>query len=447
MRTILVTYGIDARRGRPGIHPRTPKTVRIEVDRTPAARAGRGARARGGSAPPMPGRPCVLRRLAIRIGLSIRPLEKMPSIPTMPKNRAIYAITVGLLVPLTALAQGPGGGQPPGQAGFALPVPKEENKEAKPTKAEEALDEAIAKLKAAKSLSAESVMSVDMLGQKFEIKGTYLKSGNNRVYLKLTLSGLGDASATTLQACDGTTLWDFRQVLDTQSYFKYTIGPILQRLDNPALDASMREQVITDLGFAGPESLLAGLRRKVGFNQKAADTLEGKKVWVIRGDWKDRTGLVAPNQQPLPPTIPLPPYIPANVAAWIGQDDGFPYKVEMYGNIPSMLAADTRRIGPDNKPIGAKPQASKVDPSRIVLTYTDVKINPPIKPELFGWQPPADAKGVQDLTETMLARIDQAIQYQTAMKKSEAAKAAEPTLPEAITVPRTTDPAPGAAPK
>ncbi len=406
-----------------------------------------------GSRPsPMPDRTCVLRRLAIRIGLSIRTLEKMPSIPTMPKNRAIYAIAVGLLVPLAALAQAPTGGQVPGaapQGGFALPgmAPNEAKKDVPPTDAEKTIDEAIARLKAAKSFSAEIVQSVDMLSLKYEVKGTYLKSGNNRVYLKLTVNGLGDASATTLQACDGTTLWDFRQVLDTQSYYKYTIGPILERLNNPALDASIRDQVITDLGFAGPDALLTGLRKKVSFNQKAAETLDGKKVWVIRGEWKDRTGLVGANQQPLPPTVPLPPYIPANVAVWIGQGDGFPYKVEMYGNIPSMLAADTRRLGPDNKPVGAKPPTSKVEPSRIVLLYTDVKVDPQIKPELFGWQPPADAKGVQDLTETWLNRIDQAIQFETARKKTEAAKAAEPILPEAIAVPKATDLPPAGAPK
>jgi hypothetical protein len=139
--------------------------------------------------------------------------------------------------------------------------------------------------------------------------------------------------------------------------------------------------------------------------------------------------------------------MPANVAVWIGQDNGFPYKVEMYGNLPSMLAADTRRLGPDNKPIGAKPQTSKVEPSRIVLVYTDVKVNPAIKPEMFGWQPPADAKGVVDGTDAVLAELDQAIQMETARKKAEAAKSAEPTLPEAISVPKATDPAPAGTPK
>jgi outer membrane lipoprotein-sorting protein len=376
----------------------------------------------------------------------------MPSIPTMPKNRAIYAIAVGLLVPLVALAQAPGAGQAPGsapQGGFALPggIAKEEKKAAPPTEAEKTIDEAITKLKAAKSFSAELLQSVDMLGQKFEIKGTYLKSGNNRIYLKLTVNGLGDASATTLQACDGTTLWDFRQVLDTQTYSKFKVGPIFAKLENPVLDDSWRDRVTTRLGFAGPDVLLAGLRSKVGFNQKAEETLDGKKVWVIRGEWKDRTGLTGPNQQPLPPTVPLPPYMPANVAVWLGQGDGFPYKVEMYGNLPSMLAADTRRLGPDNKPIGAKPQASKVEPSRIILVYTDVKVNPEIKPELFGWQPPADAKGVVDGTDAVLGELDQAIQMETARKKTEAAKAAEPTLPEAIAVPKATDLAPTEAPK
>ena len=379
----------------------------------------------------------------------------MPSLPTMPKNRAIPAIAVSLLIPLAALAQqGPGLGQAPapppaagpGQAGFGLPpagVPvaaKKDEKEAPPTEAEKAIDEAIAKLKKDTAFSAEIDQSVDMLGQKFAVKGNYLKAGENRVYLKLAVSGLGDASATTLQACDGTTLWDYRQVLDTQTYIKYSIAPVFKKLSDPAIDPAQREQLITRMGLAGPDVLLTGLRKKVGFNQKAEETLDGKKVWVVRGDWKDRTGLVGPNQQPLPPAMPLPPYIPSNVAAWIGQDDGFPYKVEMYGNVPSMLQADSRRIGPDGRPIGIKGASNKVEASRIVLRYLDVKVNPAIKPELFGWQPPADAKGVVDGTDPFLADLDQLIAYETARTKAEAAKSAETTLPETIPVPKASAP-------
>jgi outer membrane lipoprotein-sorting protein len=348
-------------------------------------------------------------------------------------NRATLLVAATFLVPLAALAQGPAGGQaPPG--GFALPGAgaKADTKDAKPTPAEEAIDAAVAKLKACNSFSAELSQSVEMLAQKFEVKGTFLKSGKDRVYLKLTVSGLGDASATTLQACDGTTLWDYRQVLDSQTYYKFTIAPIFQKLDNPALDPTTREMLVGELGFAGPDVLLAGLRKKVAFNQKAEETLDGKKVWVLRGEWKDRAALTGPNQQPLPPTMPLPPYMPANVGVWIGQDDGFPYKVEMYGNAPSMLVGDGRRIGPDNKPLGPKPQSTKVEPSRVVLRYLDVKVNPPLKPEQFAWQPPADAKGVQDQTKERLERIEQAIMIDTARKKAEAAKSAEATLPGEI---------------
>jgi hypothetical protein len=373
----------------------------------------------------------------------------MPFLPTMPKNRAIPAVAVGLLIPLASLAQvpAPGPGPAPGDAAKAPAVPagafaiqpdpaaakKDDKKDAPPTEAEKALDKAIEQIRKAKSFSAEIAQSVDMLGQKFEVKGTFLKSGEDRVYLKLSVSGLGDATATTLQACDGTTLWDYRQVLDTQTYRKFSIGPIFKKLEDPVLDATIRDQVHTELGFAGPDALLSGLRQRVTFNQKAEETLDGKKVWAIRGEWKDRSGLVGPNQQPLPATIPLPPYMPANVAIWLGQEDGFPYKVEMYGNLPSMLAADNRRTGPDNRPLGGgKPPASKVEPTRIVLRYTDVKVNAPLKPELFGWQPPADARGVQDLTEPYLARIGQAIQYKTAEKKAEAARSTEPILDGAL---------------
>nr|UXE45567.1 hypothetical protein Hi04_10k_c4998_00010 [uncultured bacterium] len=212
----------------------------------------------------------------------------------MPQNRAIPAIAVSLLIPLAALAQqAPGNPQAPAGAnpagGFAAPpavganAPAKKAEDAKPNDVEKLIDEMIAKLKKIDSISAELVQSVDMLGQKFEIKGTYLKSKDNRVYLKLAVSGLGDASATTLQACDGTTLWDYRQVLDTQTYRKYSVVPIFKKLADPLFDPALREQVITRMGFSGPDVLLSGLRKKVAFNQKAEETLDGKKVWIVRG--------------------------------------------------------------------------------------------------------------------------------------------------------------------
>jgi outer membrane lipoprotein-sorting protein len=376
------------------------------------------------------------------IGHSLPTLEKMPYIPTMPKNRAIPAIAFSLLLmPLLAEAQvpaPPAGGQ--GAGGFATPgfgpaATAAPVKEEPPTEAERTLDDAIARFKKLNTFSADLVQSVDMLGQKFEVKGSCLKAPNYRIRLQLAVQGLGDSSATTLQVCDGTTLWNYEKVLDAQSYQKFTITQILKKLSDPVLDDD-RDRVLTSLGFAGPDSMLTGLRKKVKFDQKAADTLEGKKVWALAGKWKDRTGLTGPNNQPIPPVGPLPPYIPNNVAVWVGQDDGVPYRVEMYGDPPSMLQ-DGRRFGPDQRAMGPKAAATKVDPSRISLVYTNVKINTEIPVESFGFQAP-DNKNVRDFTEEYLSGLDQLIQAATMRKKAETpGKTAEPPLlPSAMDVPK-----------
>jgi outer membrane lipoprotein-sorting protein len=375
------------------------------------------------------------------IGHSLPTLEKMPYNPTMPNIRLILAIGLGLIFPIEAMAQNPGdataktAGAGAGQGGIPVPgVVKEEP----PTPAEEILDKAIARLKKITSFSADIAQTVDMLNQKFEIKGNYLKASNYRLYLKLTVSGVGDTPATTLQVCDGTTLWEFRQVLDSQLYTKLTIPSIMKKLNDPVLEGSpIRDTITTRIGFAGPEAMLAGLRRAVLFDQKAEETLDGKKVWVIRGKWRDRAGLVGPGQQPPSATAPLPPYIPSNVSIWIRQDDNWPVKIEMAGNALSMLAqGDLRRIGPDGRPIGPKIPPPKVDPSRIILVYKNLKLNPEIEAKAFAFQAPAGAANVQDETETLLTVLDKVIQEETLRKKSESAKS-DSVLPGAIEVPST----------
>ena len=352
----------------------------------------------------------------------------------MRKICRIPTIALILFLSTAVLAQTPGSGPTQG----AIPMPGV-FKEEPPTDAESTLDAAIAGLKSIISFSADIVQSVDMLNQKFDVKGVYLRASNHRVYLKLAVSGLGDTPATTLQVCDGATLWDYQQVLETQSYRKLTMTSILKKLNDPILDADKREQILSGLGFAGPEAMLVGLRRAVRFDQKAEDKLDGKKVWVIRGQWKDRAGLVGPGQQPLPPTMPLPSYIPSNVTIWIGQDDHWPYRIDMIGNALSLLQQDSRRLGPDGRPIGPKIPAPKVNPSRISLKYTNVKINPDLPPGSFAFTAPADAKGVADGTDEFLSRLYILIQSETNKKKAEGAKA-DPVFGGSIDVPKTSPP-------
>src|SRR5271157_4897219 len=157
-----------------------------------------------------------------------------------------------------------------------------------PTEAERLIDLAIKKIAGVKSVSADMVQNIVMLKQKFDIKGRYLKGPDSRTYLKLTVSGLPDSNGTLLQVCDGETLWEYQQILESQNYRKLSIKPIFERLNSPDIDANTRDQILHQMGFAGPDALLVGLRKSVRFDQKEEDTLDGKAMWVLRGTWRNR---------------------------------------------------------------------------------------------------------------------------------------------------------------
>ncbi len=308
-----------------------------------------------------------------------------------------------------------------------------------PTEPELFIDAAVKKIGAIASIAADVVESVDMLGQKFTLKGRYLKAPGQRVYLRLSVDGLADSGGTMLQVCDGETLWDYQQVLQDQFYRKLSVKPILERLKSPDLDPTLRERATAQMGFSGPETLLIGLRRVVKFDQKEPGELDGRKVWLLRGTWKSRQGLVTPTGQPVPATGALPFYVPSDATLYLGVDDSWPYKLVLVGRQTTDVI-DTRRRGPDGRVIGSQRSIEKPTPSRIELDYTNVKLNPTIKVEEFAFTAPPQAQ-VEDNTEAIVKGLDQALEREAARKKSEAAKKDGAVLDQSIDVPTPKTPA------
>lgn len=365
----------------------------------------------------------------------------MPYIPTMPKNRFSSAVGVALLFPLAAWAQTPSAAPPPAPAGSveAAQAAAAAAKPEPPTEAELELDAAIKKLAALTSVSADVTQDVDMLDQKFKVSGRYLHAPDHRLYLRLDVSGLADATGTMLQVCDGQTLWDYQKILDSQGYRKLDVGQVFERLKSPELDDATRQKVLASLGFGGPDELLAGLRATIKFTQKDEGTFDGKNVWILTGEWKSRDGLLGPNQQPLPLTVALPAYVPSLVKITLGKDNGWPYKVRLVGRKPMELM-DTRRVGQNGERLGGKSTIQQVKPTSIELVYSNVKLNPELRADDFVFQAPQGAK-VEDGTQGIVGMLDQTIQLRAAQKKAEAAKGDDPLLKESIDIPR-----PGAAP-
>lgn len=366
----------------------------------------------------------------------------MPYIPTMPIYRFLPAFGLAALIPLAAWAQTPAAPAPAGSVESAQALAKAKAAPNEPpTVAELTLDEATKKVAALKSVACDVTQKVDMLDQKFEVVGRYLRAPNNRVLLRLKVAGLPDAEGVMLQVCDGTTLWDFQQILESQSYQKLTIAKVLEKLGAPELDESLRAEVRAKLGFAGPDELLKGLRKFVKFDQKDATTLDGKPVWLLVGAWRNPAAMLQ-NPQQAQPRLPmlgqLPSYIPSLVKVYLGKDDGWPYKVTLVGRDASVLL-DTRKRGMDGQPIGAKSAVKQPAKTRMELTYTNVKLNPTLKPDEFAFQPPPNAR-YEDHTDQYVAGLDQAIQMRQAQSKIEASKTEDPLLKESIPVPRATAP-------
>ena len=143
------------------------------------------------------------------------------------------------------------------------------------TTAERLIDEAINQIAKLDSVAADFVQTVEMLNQRFTIKGRYLKAPDWRVYLQLTVAGADDTKFTTLQVCDGETLWDFQKVLDSRVFTRLAIKPILERLASPDLDQKTKESTISQDGLRRTGVASRQLAQVLQFQHRG----KGREAW------------------------------------------------------------------------------------------------------------------------------------------------------------------------
>ena len=152
-------------------------------------------------------------------------------------------------------------------------------------------------------------------------------------------------------------------ILDKQYYRKLSIKPILERLNSPELDPEDQRPGDHPDGLGRTGDAARRAPQDVKFDLKEEGELDGRKVWKFRGTWKNRQGLIGLDARPVRPTGVLPPYIPMDVTLYLGKEDGWPYKLVLVGR-SAFGVCDTRRLGPDGRPIGAKSSIEKIAPAR-----------------------------------------------------------------------------------
>ena len=333
----------------------------------------------------------------------------------MPNKRFILSTLAILGVPLWLMAQEPAG-RPTSLTG----TPATSTELPGAAAADQVLQAAITKLRDRPTAVADISLQADMLNEKFRVVGQYLKATDYRVLLRLTVEGLADAQATTQQICDGTTIYNLSIAYDEQRISSIRLAPLLKALENPDADADFKEAVLTQFGFSGPEALLQGLRKAAEFDLgMKEDDYEGRPVYILRGQWKDREslGLPAggPNAQGAARIGFLPPYVPSQVALWVGRDNGWPYKLVMEGKVPSVLKEEPI-LDPTGRPIAKKPTAVRERPSR--LTLTDNLIDREVSPDEFQFRVPENAR-IDDLTDRVSVAIDAQISELSARRRSQ----------------------------
>lgn len=349
----------------------------------------------------------------------------------MPNHRFLPTLVVAPLIPWLAWAQAP----PQAPPAMTPSAP-----EVVATEAEQLIDQAIVKLKALPSVSADVRQEVEMLDNTFLVEGDYLKGPDYKVRLLLEIKGLPNTTGVMQQVCNGEMLWDYSNVLDQKYYSRMDLTKVLGRLDSPEFSKEIQAIFVErQLGLAGPQALLEGLRQSVVFDLKEEGEMDGVPVWILRGRWNE-TGKQALGLA-IGPMAAVPSYVPSLVYLWLGKEDGWPYQLVMQGKKAPEIAQKRKiQLGPDGRPTGSVFGQDQQKPSRFVLKYTNVKLNPEIPEGSFAFRIPlADEPRVIDTTESMLAQLEDAsravIADQQAKAASGEAELPAPVLDQGIAVP------------
>jgi hypothetical protein len=339
----------------------------------------------------------------------------------MSNLRIVLPLLVAGTLPLLVLAQDP--------SASPQPPPAEP-----PTEAEQTLDEAMAKLRALEKVRAKIRQDVDMLGQRFAVEGQYAQQGQYTFSLDLQVVDLPQTRGRMRQVSDGKVLWDVSQILDQTYYYQLNLPGLLARIEEEPFEVFHRNYFIQQrLGLSGPHWLLDGLRQSVRFDRKIEGELDGRPVWIIRGNWKDTNALG------IGPMAQAPAYVPTVIEVQVDRETGWPYRVLLLGKKRTMVrGSGTPKVDPGTgRPVGSI-VADEEPPSRFLLSYSDVEFDPEFGPGEFSFRvPDADRDRVRDRTPDLMAELDQMariIETQE-LQGGAGAEAAGSILDDAIEVP------------
>lgn len=202
-------------------------------------------------------------------------------------------------------------------------------------------------------------------------------------------SQLGARTDTRLEISDGNFFWTFHQASEGSTLARVDLVRVFQAWDqarhtSPAV--GMREPATSGL-----PKLLDGLASDFRFERVANGRLGDRPVWVVEGSWRrDKLAAAVPDQKSnIEAGRPLdlrhfPSQLPERVVLEFAQsDDLFPCQIEYLRRTKNSAAEQGRGGGEEDG--GGDYRAI------VSMQWFDVRINRPIDPQKFVYQPTGQA--------------------------------------------------------
>ena len=253
---------------------------------------------------------------------------------------------------------------------------------------------AVHALESRETVSAKLRYEAQLFGQRLLGSGSYVEQRPGRDHLfRLELRfQLGDSPSSLVNVCDGRYLWEYRSTGGKSELSRVDIVRAWRALER-AGEPLAAHHAMTLPGLGGVPRLLHGLDRHFEFGpgQRGKWSNPPAIVWRVEGQWRrdpltrilpDQAQAIAEGRADL---RRLPPQVPDKVVCYLGEADGFPYRIEF------------RR----QSPRAAEPST---DECLLAVDFYDIRFDEPIDPSLLRYQPPSDTE-FSDQTENFIQRL------------------------------------------
>ena len=147
--------------------------------------------------------------------------------------------------------------------------------------------------------------------------------------------------------------------------------------------------------------LMKGLRESQKFESHTEETLDGKPVYVLSGQWREEAISQSSFRGQQLSLSKLPPYMPSKCTVWIGKEDGWLYKLELES-------------------------VKKVQGSltKMTLEFLNPRLGCDLPDTLFAFEPPEGVRA-EDQTEVIYQRLSAVLQQATTRSSTSQTSAPE----------------------